>query len=140
MRGNRSHCQPILIDKIGKICLIVLFQKKKKLGKQYMFEVFQLVKLFLEVKFGLKVEFDKLDFQAILIHPAWSCLKVKFVKLDFQPKLEFAKLDFQAGPSKMHQYCNLRVQDYVRHRMLSKKKKTRQTQNQQSTLKKIITY
>ena len=39
------------------------------------------------------------------MHPAWSYLEVKFVKLDFQPNLEFAKLDFQAGPSKMHQYC-----------------------------------
>ena len=45
--------------------------------------------------FGLKVEFDKLDFQAIFMHPAWSCLEVEFVKLDFQPKVEFAKLDFQ---------------------------------------------
>ena len=69
-----------------------------------MFEVFQLVRLFLEVKFdkldfGLEVEFDKLDFQAILMHPAWSCLEVKFDKLDFQldfqSKVKFAKLDFE---------------------------------------------
>ena len=54
-----------------------------------MFEVFQLVRLFLEVKFdkldfGLEVEFDKLDFQAILMHPAWSCLEVEFAKLNSQ--------------------------------------------------------
>ena len=42
-----------------------------------MFEVFWLVRLFLEVEFGklefgLEVEFDKLNFQAILMHLAWK--------------------------------------------------------------------
>ena len=50
----------------------------------------------------MKFELDKLDFQAILMHLAWSCLEVKFGELEFGLEVEFDKLDFQAGPSKMH--------------------------------------
>ena len=62
-----------------------------------MFEDFQLVRLFLEVgfgklEFGQEVEFDKLDFQAILMHPAW---KSSLSNLTSSPKIEFAKLNFQ---------------------------------------------
>ena len=34
----------------------------------------------MEVEFGLKVEFDKLDFQAILMYLTWSYFEVEFDK------------------------------------------------------------
>ena len=42
---------------------------------------------------------------AILMHLAWSCLEVEFGELEFGLEVEFDKLDFQAGPSRMYQYC-----------------------------------